>query len=287
MSILNRSGKQKSRLTDLKASTLYKQWYWRVGSGNPNDYIIAISANPKLTGVTGTGKTTFGLRLAKTYFDAKESEFDAKKQTTLDPHELSSDIFPNTDPGAAIIYDEAQGTPSTTGLNSKRAMKTESIEAINNIATRRKERKTLIIITQNIKSLVTDLYDYIDSWLLINNEVDYWATHYEVNPDVFDFQSRDTKTPGVEDLTWEPFPKSDRDYAYLDRLKDEANQSKDESDEDQDLPLEVQAKMAANYNEIADIPWRKMKDADEAFTYSGEYLRQKVKDLENEDEDMD
>jgi len=277
---------QKSPLTNIRASQLYKRWYYRVGSGRPNDYIIAISANPKNTGVSGSGKTTLGLRLAKTYFDAKESDFNAEEQVTLDPMELANDIYPNSDHGAALIYDEAQGTPSTTGLNSKRSMKEESLNAINNIATRRKERKTLVIITQNIKSLVGDLYDYIDSWLMINDDVNYWATHYEVNPNVFDFESRKTKTPGIEDLTWEPFPASDSDFQYLDKLKDEANAiNTGDDNEDQPLPLEIQAKMAKNYNEIGGIPWRKMKEADEEFTYSGEYLRQQVKDMEESEND--
>jgi len=267
-----------SRPSDLRSSKLYREWYQRVGSGDPNDYIIAISANPRSTGVSGTGKTTLGLRLAKTYFDCKESDFDATTQTTLDPNELTSEVYPETEHGGAIIYDEAQGTPSTTGLNSKRAMKEESLNAINNIATRRKQRKTLIVITQNIKTLVNDLYDYIDAWLLIHDDINYIASHYKVFPDVFNFEKRKTETPGVEDIAWDAFPKSDRDYAHLDKLKDDAMDAADADDEEQELPLDAQAELAVALKEANDEPWRNVKALSESLTYSGEYLRQEAKE---------
>lgn len=266
----------------LLSSKLYKDWYHRVGSGGPNDYIIAISANPRTTGVTGTGKTTLALRLAKTYFHiCPDTEFNAENQTTLDPSRLSNEIYEESPPGAAMIYDEAQGTPDSTGLNSKRTMKEESLNTINNIATRRKERKTLIIVTQNIKSLVGDLYDYIDAWLLIHDDFDYWATHYGVNPDVFNFEQRKTSTPGHEDISWAPFPASDPDYAHLDKLKDEATKrgQQDEGEGEQELPKDVQAELAVAIKDAHDIGWRKVPDKSERLTFSGEYLRQTADDL--------
>lgn len=269
---------QNPRNKTIRASELYRKWYPRVGTGDPNDFIIAISANPRTTGVSGSGKTTLGLRLAKTYFHCADEPFDATVQTTLDPKELSKEVYPNSPEGAAIIYDEAQGTPSSTGLNSKRTMKEESLNAINTVATRRKDRKTLIIITQNIKSLVSDLYDFIDAWLLIQNDVDYVATHYGVHPDVFNFETRKTETPGIEDITWDPFPASDPDYAHLDRLKDEATSVDDDGDEDEPLPLEIQAELAVALKEANGLPWRKVPESSERLTYSGEYLRQEAKD---------
>lgn len=279
--ILKHNPRPQKRQETIKESELYEDWENRVKLGNPNDYIIVISANPRQTGVSGTGKTTFALRLAKTYFDVSEQGFDAETKATLDPSEILS-MYNDAGPRSAIIYDEAQGTPSSTGLNAKRTMKDESINAINTIATKRMDRVTLIVVTQNIKTLVTDLYDFVDAWLLIQDDVDYYATHYEVNPDVFDFETRKTKTRGVEHLTWDPFPKSDPDYSYLTQLKDEATDTGGgESEEtDPDLPLEVQAKMARVYNEEKGVPWRRMEDADEEFTYSGEYLRQQVKDMQ-------
>lgn len=286
--ILKHNPRPQKRQQNIKKSQLYDEWENRVKLGNANDYIVVISANPRTTGVSGTGKTTFALRLAKTYFDVSENGFDAEQKATLDPSNILP-MYNDAGPRSAIIYDEAQGTPSSTGLNAKRTMKDESINAINTIATKRKDRVTLIVVTQNIKTLVTDLYDFVDAWLLIQDDVNHYATHYEVNPDVFDFETRKTETPGVEHMTWDRFPKSDPDYSYLTKLKDEATDTgSEEKETDPDLPLEVQAKMARVYNEQKGIAWRNMKEADEEFTYSGEYLRQQVKDMKKEDkEDAD
>lgn len=272
-----------NRLKTIRQSRLYKDWYWRVGSGRPNDYIIAISANPRRTGVSGSGKTTFGLNLAKYHFDISESGFDAEVQGTLDPDELAYDIYPETDEGSTLVYDEAQGTPSTTGLNSKRAMKDESLNAINTIATRRKDRKTLIIITQNIKSLVTDLYDYIDAWLLIQDDVNYYATHYSVQPDVFNFESRKTTTPGVEDISWSPVPKSDSDYQYMTKLKDESTErARERASEDDggELPDDVQAQIAQDWRDQGYSP-RWIAEHVESVTYSYSWVYDHTEDSGN------
>jgi len=271
----------------IEHSQLYQDIEQRVLTGGPNDYIIAISANPRNTGVSGTGKTTLALRMAKTFLDQSPSGYDAEEKATLEVDELLP-MYNRAEPRSAIIYDEAQGTPSGTGLNAKRTMKDESLNAINTIATKRKDRITLIVVTQNIKTLVTDLYDFVDAWLLIQDDVHHYATHYEVNPDVFDFETRKTETPGVEDMTWRPFPASDPDYSYLDKLKDQATTTGTDSEEtNPDLPLEIQAKMARVYNEVEGIPWRRMEDADDEFTYSGEYLRQQVSDMKAAEEDVE
>jgi len=241
--------------TDVRAftnTTLYHQWFQRVASGKPNDYIIAISAHPGRTGVSGTGKTTFGLDLAKEWMDISEDGFDAETQGTLDPQELVESVYPETDAGGVMIYDEAQGTPDSTGLNSKRAMKEESLNAVLNIATRRMERKTLIIISQSLKSLVTDLYPFIDSWLLIMDDFDYIAQHYAVQPDVFNLEKRQTKTPGIEALSWNDVPESDPDKAAMDRMKEQANDPDNDDEEeagDETLSDEQQIELAESLRE--------------------------------------
>lgn len=261
----------------LLQSDLYKDWFWRAGSGDPNDYILAISANPRWTGVSGTGKTTLGLRLADDYFDTTENGFDAKRKATLDPAVLADEIYPQTEEGSAIIYDEAQGTRQSTGLNSKRHNKTEVLEAVNTIATYRDERKTLIVITQNIKALVNEMYDFIDAWLMINNEVNHVATHYKVHPNVFNFETQKTETPGVEDIRWQPYPKSDPNYRHLKRLKDESKRVAKEEGE-QALPLEIQAELAVSLKQAYDVPWTDVPELSDRLTYTGNYLRKSAKD---------
>jgi len=213
-------------------SKLYHDWYQRVACGDPNDYIIAISADPRSTGVSGTGKTTLGGGLAKRWFDHSEDGFDADVQYTLDPARLAYDMYNETGELSVLVGDEMQGTPATTGLNSKRSQKSEALDAINALAAGRSDRKTVILIVQDLKSLNKDALTFIDAWLLIRDDYDYVATHYGVAPDVFDLKSRETKTPGVEELTWDALAKDDPDYQVMEQKKEDAKQGKREYSDD-------------------------------------------------------
>ena len=213
-------------------SKLYHDWYQRVACGDPNDYIIAISADPRSTGVSGTGKTTLGGGLAKRWFDHSEDGFDADIQYTLDPARLAYDMYNETGELSVLVGDEMQGTPATTGLNSKRSQKSEALDAINALAAGRSDRKTVILIVQDLKSLNKDALTFIDAWLLIRDDYDYVATHYGVAPDVFDLKSRETKTPGVEELTWDALDKDDPDYQVMEQKKEDAKQGKREYSDD-------------------------------------------------------
>jgi hypothetical protein len=240
-----RAEREPKEARSLRDSRLYTDWYYRVGSGHPNDYIIAITADPRFTGVSGTGKTTMGAGLAKWYLDISQSGYDAEIQYTQSSQEILPKMYAQSDEGSALIYDEAQGTPSGTGLNSKRSMKNEALEAINTIATRRKDRKTLIVISQSLKSLNKDLFDFIDAWILITDDVDYRATHYSVQPDVFNLETRKTKTPGVEELTWDPLPANDPDYKVMEKIKDEQSTgSVGDSEEETGWPKDYQIELA-------------------------------------------
>ena len=225
-------------------SKLYHDWYQRVACGDPNDYIIAISADPRSTGVSGTGKTTLGGGLAKRWFDHSEDGFDADIQYTLDPARLAYEMYNETGELSVLVGDEMQGTPATTGLNSKRSQKSEALDAINALAAGRSDRKTVILIVQDLKSLNKDALTFIDAWLLIRDDYDYVATHYGVAPDVFDLKSRETKTPGVEELTWDALDKDDPDYQVMEQKKEDAKQGKREySDDDgEDKPPAIQQK---------------------------------------------
>jgi hypothetical protein len=255
----------------LTHSRLYTDWYYRVGSGDPNDYIIAITADPRFTGVSGTGKTTMAGGLAKWYFDFSPDGYDAEIQYTQSPGDILGKMYPETEAGATLIYDEAQGTPSDTGLNAKRSMKEDAIQAINTVATRRKDRKTLIVISQSLKALNKDLYDFIDAWLLITDDVHYRATHYAVQPDVFDLESRKTNTPGVEDLTWDPLPAGDPDYEVMERVKDEQSTGVGDDDDGGAWAKPVQTEFAQS---LRDEGWTLRQIAEHPkITYSYEWVR--------------
>jgi len=217
---------------DLRYSKLYHDWYQRVACGDPNDYVIAISADPRSTGVSGSGKTTFGGGLAKRWLDYSEGGFNADVQYTLDPAKLAYDLYEDTGELAVLLGDEMQGTPATTGLNAKRSQKSEALDTINAIAAGRSDRKTVILIVQDLKSLNKDALTFIDAWLLIRDDFDYVATHYSVAPDVFDLGSRETKTPGVEQITWDALPNDDEDYQVMEEKKEAAKRGEREYSDD-------------------------------------------------------
>jgi hypothetical protein len=213
---------------------LYHDWYQRVASGKPNDYVIAISADPRTTGVSGTGKTTLGGSLAKRYFDHSPGGFDAETQYTLDAAKLAYDMYNETEEMAVLVGDEMQGTPATTGLNAKRSQKTEALDAVNAIAAGRSDRKTIILIIQDLKDLNSDALTFVDAWLLIRDDYNFVASHYAVAPNVFDLGSRKTKTPGIEQITWDPLPADDPDYQIMEKKKEQAKQGIREYSEDED-----------------------------------------------------
>jgi hypothetical protein len=87
---------------------------------------------------------------------------------------------------------------------------------------------------QDLKSLNKDALTFIDSWLLIRDDYNYVATHYGVAPDVFDLGSRQTKTPGIEQITWDPLSEDDPDYQIMEEKKAQAKQGQREYSEDDD-----------------------------------------------------
>jgi len=247
-------------------SQLYHEWYGRVATGDANDYDIAISAHPGYTGVSGSGKTTLGGGLAKNYFDHSPDGYDAETQYTVDVSTLAYDMYGDTNELAALVADEMQGTAATTNLNSKRSMKQESLAAYNTIAGNRKGRKTLILVFQTLDKAMKDMFDFVDSWLLIVDDVQYRCNHYKVLPEPFNFESNNTKTPRVETLSWESLPPNDPDYQIMERKKDHANaglreysDGNDDDDEQTEIPKPLRdAKIKDLYDQ--GIPQTKIAD---------------------------
>jgi hypothetical protein len=236
------TSQSQSDLRSFTESALYHDWYGRVATGNPNDYVIAISAHPGFTGVSGTGKTTLAGGMAKYYFDHSEDGFDAERKFTVDASTLAYDIYNDTAELSCLVADEMQGTAANTNLNSKRSMKTESLDVYSTIAGNRKGRKTLILVFQTLDKAMKDMFDFVDAWLLIVDDVQYKCNHYKVMPEPFNFESNKTKTPRVETITWEPLSASDPDYKIMERKKDQANAGNREygaDSEDDDEPTTI------------------------------------------------
>lgn len=245
-----------SKLNSFYESQLYHEWYGRVATGNPNDYVIAISAHPGFTGVSGSGKTTLAGGLAKNYFDHSEKGFDGEDKFTVDASVLAYDLYDQTEELSCLVGDEMQGTAANTNLNSKRSMKSESLAVYSTIAGNRKGRKTLILVFQTLDKAMKDMFDFVDAWLLIVDDVQYRANHYKVLPEPFNFESNKTKTPRVETITWDPLPADDPDYRAMERKKSQANRgereytnSDDSEDEQMRIPKEARdEKICALYD---------------------------------------
>lgn len=238
---------------------LYNRWARRVRDGKPNDMLIVISASSH-TGVSGTGKTTAATSIAEE-FDL--GEFDAEERATMDPSKFAYDILVNAEPGSAMILEEAQGTPASTGLNKLRGMKDESMAAINGILANRDNNYTIIIVVQQLSMLDTSLIPLIDAWLLIQKEPSDPAgpemTHHEVHGQDYQLRSQELKTPALEELAWPAISEDNENYQAIERKKQEAKQRDGHSDEDnnggycrEDLPKKLRDEIIREEYEDSD-----------------------------------
>jgi len=257
---------------------VFKDWYESIQIGNPNDYVLAISASGS-SSMSGTGKTTAAVTFAK-HFDASENGFDGAEKATLSVGEFAEKL-PDIPDHSAILYDEAQGIGDETGLDARRAMKAETLQAINNILANRDKNLTVIIAAQHLPSLDKRLPGLLDGWLLITTGADKpegpKAKYHHSNLADYDFNSPDVRTPVKDVVTWDPLPPGDEDYAALEEKKQEAKAVARDAEE-QELPKTVQAELAYNIKEGRDVPWSQVPDYSDRITYSGDYLRRVVKE---------
>lgn len=219
----------------MEGTALYKRWEHRVLKRPTNDFLIVVSPSSR-TAVSGTGKTTVAVGLAK-QFDHSSDGFDAERKATLSAGELGYDIIPDVEEQSAVILDEAQGTPGGgSGLNSRRAMKTETIETIGSILANRDKRLTVILVVQRYEQLDPTIYPMTDAWLLIrrgpSDPDGPVAAHHAVTVEDYDLQSPDVKTPRIELLSWPPLPKDDEDYKTMERKKQAAKTKGGGAEED-------------------------------------------------------
>lgn len=234
-------------------NVVYKRWQRRVAQGDPNDLVVAISASPKHTGVTGTGKSTLALNLAKHHWDISDRGFVAADKATLSPLDVG-DMYAASQRGSCLIFDEAQGTGAgdEAGVNARRGMSDAALEAIGKIAANRNQAITLILVAQSVKWLDKNLLDLVDIWIRIKYEPSDprgpLATAYELYQDDMEFESATTKTPVLSDLTWGRIPADDADYQTLERLKNEA--TRETADEDPSIPTEIRDKKIKKMSDV-------------------------------------
>lgn len=211
---------------------LYDRWKKRVVDGQPNDFVVVVSASSH-TGVSGTGKTTAATSLAEE-FDHGDG-FDAEERGTMNPSKFAYDILVNSPTGSSMVLEEAQGTPASTGLNKRRGMKSEVMDAINGILANRDNNYTIIIVVQQLSMLDVSLIPLIDAWLLIRYEPSDpqgpLMTHHKVYGEDYRLKNESLKTPAVEDLEWPPLAADNENYRTMEKKKQEAKR-RDGHDED-------------------------------------------------------
>ena len=214
-----------------KETQLYQNWQRKVSANN--DFLIALSPSSRTSG-SGSGKTTLAVTLAERMDDTAEG-FDAETKATLDAGDLAYQILPNVEPGSAVIFDEAQGAPGTTSVNSRRGMKSEALDAINGILANRDKNLTLIVVVQQLAMLDKLLYPMLDAWLLITADPTEpqgpECVHHTLMTNDYNLKDPQIKTPAHEKLVWDDLPPDSDNYAEMERKKDAARRKKEESDE--------------------------------------------------------
>lgn len=237
----------------LDRSKLYALWHSQVVEPPENDFVVLVSASSS-TPVSGTGKTTLMLTLAK-MFDRSAGPFDAEKQATLDVGELAYELAADLPEGSAIVADEIQGTPGADGFDSRRGMKTEVVDGISAILANRNDNYTVILGAQQLGSIDKRLVPVIDIWILIRSAPPQpRASVHTLRDNDFNLSSTQIRTPRIETLTWEKIPHSNENYQRLEQMKERAKTrgsvyDKDESDDSGDpeegrLPKAAQEELA-------------------------------------------
>lgn len=229
-------------------SKFYGRWFEQVVNPPENDYIVCISASSR-TPVSGTGKTTKGLGIAKS-LDRSDGGFDAEEQATLNAGEFANDVVPNAPDKGAILMDESQGTPGEgSGLNRMRAMSQDTMDAINSVLANRDKNLTVVIIVQQFGMLFSDFYPVIDSWFLITAAPGMVggpvAKHHRVYTEDYPDGGGGMKTPCIETTDWPAISHGDDEYQVMERKKQEAKQKQTaDAEEDGSLTDPQQKRLA-------------------------------------------
>lgn len=277
-------------------TNLHATWEKRMRSDN--DFIIAIAAS-STTEMSGTGKTTLAIQLAR-HFDDSPTPFDASEQATLSSEEVAEEMLPDLTPRASIVFDEAQGTAQSEGVDARKAMANEVIKLSRAAAGYRYKQPTLIISTQSTRWLDSRLMDLIDRIILIQetNHEEGWARAI-VFDHWFDDLANERREyhPAKEDIFWRPLPGDDDDYETLHRLKEEASQPSDDEDEGDDDAValsEIKDKLKKNDTVSDVLHWN---GGHNKWSISDEKLRdhfdltyreaKRVKDMIREDAQID
>lgn len=260
----------------LRNSYLYYRWKEQVLKPPSNDFVMAITASGK-SSMSRTGKTTLETLLAEELnHEATGNRFDAETQATLDAGELAYDVVPDVADNAVVCMEEAQGAAGTIGLDARRGMKNEVIDAINAILNNGDKQLTIIITAQHMPMLDKRLPPLVDAWLLIRHGPSSpdgpLAIHHGMHVEDYNFGDPQIKTPAYEEFAWPKVNENNRNYRTLEEKKREAKKRySDDKDDDKDLPDEAQKRIAQDWRDQGFSP-RWIADNVESITYSYSWI---------------
>jgi hypothetical protein len=266
-------------------SYLYYRWDQQVRKPPSNDFVIAISASGK-SSMSRTGKTTLETYLAEQFNERATGEpFHAETQATLDAGDLAYNVVPEVPDNSVVCLEEAQGAADTVGLDARRGMKQEAIDAINAILNNGNKQLTIIITAQHMPMLDKRVPPLVDAWLLIrygpSSPNGPLAIHHAMNVEDYSFGDPQIKTPAMEDFAWPKVAEDNPNYRTLEEKKVEAKTigGNDEGG-DNELSDEVQARIAQQFRDMGkSLRWI-VENVDEV-TYSRSWISDNT---ENPDE---
>jgi hypothetical protein len=268
-------------LGSMEDSELHGTWHDRVIKDD-NDFIVAIAASSR-TGLSGTGKTTLGVTLAE-HFDRSPGGFDAETQASLDSEAVANELIPDLPQKSAIIFDEAQGTLSSDGVDSRRGMASAVVDMARAAAQFRKRQHTLIIIAQSTDWIDTRMMDLIDRLILIQekNPREEFARAVTFDHYRDDLPSNTTAkqyTPAIEDIYWEPVPMDSDNYGAMDQMKEAAGGKSNKGGDTEQVSEDRQIALAANFLRNHEDATLRDLPKQEWAEYSREWYRTRLKDL--------
>lgn len=259
---------------------LHRTWKERVIHDN-NDFIVGIAPSSR-TAISGTGKTTLAVKLAE-HYDRTRRGFVARDKAALDAGTVANDLIPDLEARSAVVFDEAQGTLGDDGVDSRRGMASSVIDMARAAAQFRKRQHTLLVVTQSTSWIDSRMMELLDRLILIQEKN---AQKGYARAIVFDQYRRDlpggdrsTRTPAIEEIKWGPCEPDNRNYAELDRKKEQATDESDQDGEDASLSKEQQIELAKSLREEG---WTVRKIADHDLI---EYSRSWISDKTREDDD--
>jgi hypothetical protein len=259
----------------------------RIVSGR--DLKIIITAENSQTGV---GKTTLAGWLALSWtrmfagldWRCNREEY-GEGMATLDPKEyfkIVKKVGREYPAGTTIIVDDAEE------LDARRSMQNLNVEFSQRWMLMRLKQAITILTLPSPSSIDSRLEELADVWINVNRRGQ--ALVHQIM--VANYDTRDVMTRQTELIEW-PDISGHPEMQTLQRMKEEKMDEWDKVDEDDEddgveYPIEDQVDFAEQIRDDRDCGWARIDNQDDhrladKISYSGDYLRRKKKELEDDD----